>query len=468
MAGTVNLAWRRELAGTFGISQRAVTVIGLALLGLLGAVSAFISGVIPAFDEISPAAARRVHLVALASVTLVAAASAVMFQVLAPRRTSLTVIAQLLPVSRFVTRVGAQLPMVALSVLTTLAMTSPSLKMTLTGGTHLLAGLAAVGALVVTVHAVAIPLFNTAVWALRRARLPLHHGLGIAGAVVLAGAFAAVWHDLAAPAPTSNVWWVLPHRTAAEALSSLPAAAVLAVWTVMALGAGAWAMSVLPEERVDRPSRLLARLPWPSGQAAARVWYELLVLVRAPQYAVAILFAFVGVVAATVLYGATGTEVVRLAASGLFLVFFFAGMQSVGLTLPSHWIGEVLLARPAAWAWPKALACLLAATVAALAALAVAFTTGLLVPATSVSLLLLVLPAWAAAMLAGALVPYSHEQPLSVGLTAVTTTIVYAAATWAAGEVVPSAWLSALVTTAVLLAAYVGVARRMTKRPRHG
>ncbi|TQN32879.1 hypothetical protein FHX37_2866 [Haloactinospora alba] len=458
--------WVRDSTRSMGISPRTLTLGAGAALLAATAGSVAIATALPRLGPESvpsPVLAQLRHTMA-GLVWAVAGAATVLFQLVTPRRSHLADLLQLLPVPRVVTAVTGAVPPLVLALVLTATVTGPAVVLLAdASGSPVVFVVLAALLLVTGLLPLLALVFAVVVLALQGMRVPQHHALTGAAVTGLAVALSPSLLELS----RLDAGW-LPHRAlAGAAAGSVLGWVLLVVWCVGALAVFLAGAARLPEEPAARPSRFLTGFGVPGGQSAARAWFELVVLVRAPQYAAAVLFTSVAVVAFLGLWWVTRYEYLSLLVSVVFVPYFLACVQSYGHTRPTHWITTHLLARPLAWVVPKAAVTLALATLLTLPGVAAAAGTGLLPWEGAPAVVAQALPAWAAAMVAGVVVPYNAEQPLSVGLSIATASALYAATVWLGRQADVGGALTALAGGALLFGCYVAVARAVRTAPQH-
>ncbi|WP_127501874.1 hypothetical protein [Actinoplanes solisilvae] len=459
IAAVAGRLWVRDTTRSLGVSRATVALFGLAAFAVMVAGSLLLTTVLPALPtkDLSPEGLARIRTLAASLVWALGSLVTIFFQMLAPRRTSLSNVLGLLPVSRRLTAVAMQLPILGVSFVAVASLAAPTVTMLADasrGG--LAAAIPAALLLVLGQLPLTVLLFNFVVPQVQRLRVPQHHALA-------AGGFTGVAVAVAAPAlelrGDGTAW--LPHRLlAAAADGGIASGGHLLLWCVFGLTLFVLLVGRLPADPDPAPSRLFAGYRVPGSRPAAQAWYELVMLVRAPQYLAVVVFTGTVFAAVLVAWLATRSSFLPALAVPLLLPFFMAAVQSYGHTRATHWLSMHLLARPAAWARPKATVCLAVAALLALPGAGLAASSQLIGWAEVPLLFVQALPAWSAAMVAGLLVPYSTEQPLSVGLSVGLAGIVYLGGLWTVGRLLPEmAVLGQVGLAALCLSAYFLMAR---------
>lgn len=467
IAVTSGRLWVRDTTRSLGISPRVLALLGGLAFAVLAGGSLLLASVLPALpDDVAPEALAQTRELSAALLWTVAGLVTTVLLLFAPRRTALSDVLTLLPVSRTVTAVAGQLPVLAVAVLVVAPLSAPTVVMLAEASRG---GLGFVIPAALLLAAGLMPavtlLFQAVVPALQRLRVPPHHALVGGGVAGMAASVTPPALELGG----ARVGWLPHHALAAGAEGSPAALTLLVLWSAAGVAVFTLVVGRLPRDPSAAPSRLLARFGVPPGRPAALAWYELVSLVRAPQYAAVVVFTAVVLGALLAGWWATGSAFLPLLAAPALLPFFFASLQSYGHTRGTHWLGAHLLARPAPWVVPKALVCLGLAIVLAAPAAALAAAAGLLAWADLPLLLVQAVPAWAAAMLAGLVLPYSTEQPLSVGLSVGLAGLCYAGGLWGIGRLLPDAppLASLLGLTCLLAAGYLLVAATTRPELRH-
>ncbi|MDQ7907433.1 hypothetical protein RB614_23220 [Phytohabitans sp. ZYX-F-186] len=459
IAAVAGRLWVRDTTRSLGVSRTTVALFGLAALAVMVAGSLILTTVMPALPtrDLPPDELARIRALAASLVWTLGSLVTIFFQMLAPRRTALSNVLGLLPVSRTLTAVATQLPMLGVSLVAVASLAAPTVTMLADASRGGLA-VAIPAALLLVLGQIPLTalLFNLVVPLVQRLRVPQHHALAAGGFTGVAIAVAAPVLELGG---NGSAW--LPHRVlAAAADGGAISGGSLLLWSASGLTLFVLLVGRLPADPDPAPSRLFVGYRVPRIRPMAQAWYELVMLARAPQYLAVVVFT--GAVFAAVLgaWLATRSSFLPVLAVPLLLPFFIGAVQSYGHTRATHWLSMHLLARPAAWAWPKATVCLAVAALLALPGAVLAASTQL-IGWTEVPLLFVqALPAWSAAMVAGLLIPYSTEQPLSVGLSVGLAGIIYLGGLWTVGQLIPqAAVLGQVGMAAVCMSAYFLMAR---------
>ncbi|MGL4744673.1 MAG: hypothetical protein ACRCXL_09860 [Dermatophilaceae bacterium] len=456
--------WLRDTTRSLGLGPVTVRVLLVVVGTLVGAGFCVATAITPSVDPqgLPAEAAADLRETTASLVWTVAVVTAAIFLMISPRRTALADLLILLPVSRTAAAVSTQLLVLIAAALTTVLCSGPLLKQIVAvsgpeAGWALIAGALMVGGALPATWAV----FNVAVFSLQAVRVPQHYALAASGLVCAVGGVTPT----ALKFTGAHLAWS-PNGLSASVFggSQLPLV-FLAVWCAAGVTTFVLLAGRLPADPVVAPSRMFESFGVPNGKRAVAVWFEVVVLARAPQYAATVVFTLMLMLGLIATWTVNGSVVLGVVLSFSFAPLYLASVQSFGHTRPTHWISAYLTARHASWAWPKALACL---------SLSVALSASAGVPAAVVGVLrwtelavlgVQLLPMWAVALVVGVIVPYNTEQPLSIGLSAglagatATGTVLalqQAAPTTPAGESMVT-----LGATAVFLGAYVLLARRV-------
>ena len=475
--------WTREVARLLGTTTRAVRIgasLGVVVAVLFGLALAVVAGQqltaeVPA--ELRSSLVRT----SFAAAALTAGLVAVVLCVSAPARTALQNLLDLLPVSRAEARIGQLLPVLATGLLYGAALTSTSVVVivrTSPGAGAIALGLLAYALLLVAVLLLTVGLFSLLQTAGRAGmRLPAPYASTFAGALSIAGVLAATAPDiLALPSAGAPGWSpaeLLPPRIFARAAVSFDAgsAAAAVVWMLLAalvLWAGSRQRG--PEgTRAGTPllrgSRPLARSPW-----FGRLWVELLVAVRNPQFLVTALLLPLGVAGVAALRQVPAAMLIVPALAGALPVLpFVLAVQSVGRTMAVHWVPALAAGPRAPWRWPKALAAATAGACLAVPVLIAVLATGLIPAAQLPDVLLRCLLGLVTALLCGAVVPYSEDQPLSATVGGFLLALLYMSSTlaigWATRNAAPGTDRLLILAVAVVFAGlFAVVAGRLASR----
>ncbi len=448
VAPIVLRAWGREIAAVFGARERTVMLACVALFmgaGLSGALLAWLFGMLPGDTTAIPGPVRYGLLrMVLASTVLSSALLMIVFCLLAPQRTTLAALIELLPVTRAGAVAGLNLPLVGLSFLLALTFSAPSFVMVaqlLGSAAMVVFGIVMFAVLVALVKVMTFSLFMITFEVGRRfVRLPSQYALTVAAVFSCGCVVALSAHDLW-PTPElltgqTTAWWhawtpsgsfALTLATAAN-LANLPMTPIAAVagWTGAVVALFLLAGQLLRTEHVSPSIRLLVGMPVPRTRLAAQAWFEALILLRTPQFSImTVLIVAITVAVALWVPGQDDSALFDAVLGALVMAPMLVCMQSVGLTLRTHWLARHLLATSNSWALPKALGTLVASAPVSILVLLILGVSGLLgmdqVPTMGAG----ALAAWGAALLGGALVPYSEAQPLSAGLTGFTVMILF-------------------------------------------
>lgn len=474
--GAVSLVlWTREVARILGTTTRAVR-IGASLGGVVAALFGLALAVVAGQQLTAevPAELRSSMLrTSFAAAALTAGLVAVVLCVSAPARTALQNLLDLLPVSRAEARIGQLVPVLAAGLLYSAALTSTSVVVivrTSPGAGGIALGLVSYVLLLSAVLLLTVGLFALLQTAGRAGvRLPAPYASTFAGALSLAVVLAATVPDILAPPSTVVTGWspaeLLPARIFAGAAVSfeIGAASAVAVWMLLAalvLWAGSRQRG--PEGAragtpVLRGSRPLARNAW-----CGRLWLELLVAVRNPQYLTTALLLPLGVVAVAALRQAPAAMLIVPALAGALPVLpFVLAVQAVGRTMAVHWVPTLAAGAGAPWRWPKALAAAAAGASLAVPVLIAVLAIGLIPVSQLPDVLLRCLLGLVAALLCGAVIPYSEEQPLSATVGGFLLALLYMSSTlvigWATGGAAPGTDRLLILAVAIVFAALFAV-----------
>jgi len=467
--------WTREVARLLGTTTRAVRIgasLGGVLAALFGLSLALVAGQqltaeVPA--ELRSSLVRT----SFAAAALTAGLVAVVLCVSAPARTALQNLLDLLPVSRAEARIGQLVPVLAAGLLYSAALTSTSVVVVVRTGSGpggIALGLVAYALLLLVALVVTVGLFSLLQTAGRSwVRLPAPYAATFAGAVAIAAVLAATAPDILAPPSILAAGWspaeLLPSRIFARAAVSFEpgAAAAAAVWMLLAalvLWAGSRQRG--PEGTrtgapVLRGSRPLVRNAW-----WGRLWVELLVAVRNPQFLTTALLLPLGVAALAALRQVPAAMLIVPALAGALPVLpFVLAVQSVGRTMAVHWVPALAAGGGAPWRWPKALAAATAGAGLALPVLIAILATGLIPVAQLPDILLRCLLGLVTALLCGAVVPYSEDQPLSATVGGFLLALLYMSSTlaigWAGMNAAPGTDRLLIVAVAIVFAGLFAV-----------
>lgn len=445
--------WTREVARLLGTTTRAVR-IGAALGGVVAALFGLALAVVAGQQltaEVPEELRSSLVRTSFAAAALTAGLVAVVLCVSAPARTALQNLLDLLPVSRAEARIGQLAPVLGAGLLYSAALTSTSVVVivrTSPGAGGIVLGLFAYALLLMAVLLLTVGLFSLLQTAGRAGvRLPATYASTFAGVLAVAAVLAATAPDILAPPSAGAAGWspaeLLPSRTFARAAVSFDAgsAAGAAVWMLLAalvLWVGSRQRS--PEgTRAGAPllrgSRPLARNPW-----FGRLWVELLVAVRNPQFLVTALLLPLGVVAVAALRQVPAAMLIVPALAGALPVLpFVLAVQSVGRTMSVHWVPTLAAGSGAPWRWPKALAAASAGSFLAMPVLVAVLATGLIPVEQLPDVLLRCLLGLVTALLCGAVVPYSEDQPLSATVGGFLLALLYMSSTLVVGWTTRSA-----------------------------
>lgn len=467
--------WTREVARLLGTSTRAVRIgvsLGGVVAALFGLALAAVAGQqltaeVP--EELRSSLVRT----SFAAAALTTGLVAVVLCVSAPARTALQNLLDLLPISRAEARIGQLVPVLGAGLLYSAALTSTSVVVIVRtspdpGGIVL--GLLVYALLLVTVILLTVGLFSLlqtagGVWV----RLPAPYASTFAGVLSVAAVLAATAPDILAPPSVVAAGWspaeLLPSRIFARAAISVEVGAGVGVgiWVPLAalvLWVGSRQRS--PEGAragvpVLRGSRPLARNAW-----CGRLWVELLVAVRNPQFLTTALLLPLGVAAVAALRQMPAAMLIVPALAGALPVLpFVLAVQSVGRTTTVHWVPTLAAGAGAPWRWPKALAAAAAGAGLAVPVLVAVLTIGL-IPLTQLpDVLLRCLLGLVTALLCGAVVPYSEDQPLSATLGGFLLALLYMSSTlvigWATMKAVPGTDRLLIVAVAIVFAGLFAV-----------
>lgn len=462
IAAVAGRLWVRDTTRSLNVSRATVALFGLTALAVLVAGSLVLTTVMPALptQNLPPEELAQIRALAASLVWTLTSLVAIFFQMLAPRRTSLTNVLGLLPVSPTLTAVATQLPVLGVSLVAVASLAAPTVTMLADASRGGLAmAIPATLLLVLGQLPLTVLLFNLVVPLVQRLRVPQHHALAAGGLTGVAIAVAAPVLELGG---NGRAW--LPHRLlAAAAHGDAISVGSLLLWCALGLTLFVLLVGRLPADPDPAPSRLFVGYRVPRGRPMAQVWYELVTLARAPQYLAVVVFTGTVFAIALAAWLTTRSPFLPMLAVPLLLPFFIGAVQSYGHTRATHWLSMHLLARPAAWAWPKATVCLVVAALLALPGAVLAASSQLIGWAEVPLLFVQALPAWSAAMVAGLLIPYSTEQPLSVGLSVGLAGIIYVGGLWTVGRLLPEAAVLGQVGMAAVCVSLYFLMARLTR-----
>lgn len=443
VAPIVLRTWRREIAAVFGARERTVLLGCVALFIcaiLVGALLASFFGALPGDSGVVPGPVRFGLLrMVFAGTVLSSALLMTVFCLLSPQRTALAVLIELLPVPRTAAVAGLNLPLIGLSFLLTLMFSVPGFVMViqlLESAGVIVLGMVLFALLIALIQVMVFSLFMVICEIGRRFLwLPSQYALTVAAVLSCGTVVALSVHDLW-PTPEllrgqTTSWWhvwtpsgsfalILANAADLVNLSIAPMAAAVG-WASVAIILFLLTGHVLRTEQVSPSIRLLVGMRAPRIRIVAQAWFEALTLIRTPQFSIMTVLVVVATVVVAVWAPGQSNPILFDALTGALVMSpMVVCMQSVGLTMRTHWLSRHLLATPTSWALPKALGTLTASGVVSALAMLILWAFGLIgidqVPAMGAG----ALSAWGAALLGGTLIPYSEAQPLSAGLTGFT------------------------------------------------
>lgn len=484
-------AWQREVAGLFGAKERTVLLACGGLFGaavLMGALGASLFGALPGDAELIPAPARAGMLRLLfAGTVLSSALLVIVFSLLAPQRTALAALIELLPVQRSAALAGLNLPLLGVAFALTLAFSAPGFVLAaqlLATVPQILLAIALFVLLIALTQVMVFSVFTVVFEAGRRfVKLPAQYASTVAAVLSAGLAVAVSAHDLA-PTPEllaggTQAWWhpLTPSGAFASLLAGLSGLQELPLATVLAATGWCCAASILfviagnfiRTEQAKPSIRFLAGVRVPHTRMAAQAWIEMLALARAPQFSILALLTVV--VTASVILWASGWQDEQLFATfiaALVMAPALVCMQSVGLTIRWHWLPIQLTAKRSSWIAPKAAGTIVAAGAISSLSLVALWLSGFIDTPQVPGMVGGTLVAWSAALLGGTMVPYTEEQPLSAGLTGFTVMILLVGVAgtldWALNAVnAVSLPIASPIALFIFLLGYVLLARRVDK-----
>ncbi|WP_251444060.1 MULTISPECIES: hypothetical protein [unclassified Microbacterium] len=442
--------WVREVAKILGTTTRTVTVAAgssVVVMLLFGLALALIAGA-QLGSAISPELRLSLVRTSFAAAAMTAGIVAVVLCLAAPPRTALQNSLDLLPVGRGSARLGQLVPVLAMGLVSSAALSSTSvvvLVRTSPDPLGMARGLVLYALLLLSMMLAAVAVFSgLQSVGMKRLRLPLPYASTVAGVLTFAGVLAVAAPDILALRRSGSggdgIGELLPSRVFARTAVAPDgwSAALVVLWILVAAGLlwfvsrhhvpGAPRTSV----RLLRGTRPLRRTPW-WGQ----LWAEGLIAIRNPQFVVAALMLPLGAAAVWVLavtVPAAGIIVPALAGALPVLPFVLA-VHAVGRTIRTHWVARLAGGDAVPLLWPKALAAALSGAVLGAPILLAVLLLGL-VPAMQLpDILLRCALGLVAGLLGGAVVPYSEEQPLSATAAGFLVALIYMPATLAAGWV---------------------------------
>ncbi len=449
--------WRRGLASSLSLTERAVVAVGFGFLTVTAALGATLFWILEQFfSQIDPSRFRgdstALMRLVLAGVFVGTLVFLLALSASAPQRTLLDNVLRMLPVRRRSRVMGTFVPVVALGFVFSLCLGIPSLAVVFqlgSGGAFSLAGLLGFLWLILW-SAVAWPMlfFLARGFVTRVARLPSNYALAAASLVCIAcGALLAARDLIPVERLAPESWWqaLTPTRVLAQLLvgadghgSTTQAWVAILAWTLVAV-ALVWAFlrsELATDERTT--TRVLVGASFPRGSFAARLWLEAIVIVRLPQFLVTSLAVLLGTAAFPLLYGDPRySAVVDQLASLVVVVPAAIGIYSFGATAHSHWIARLTTGRSLSWVVPKIVASLIVPVAMIVPYVVLLALRGMPV-ARITDVLSLGFAMFATAALVGVLVPFLPGQALSATITSATTTVTWAllvvASRWVTGQ----------------------------------
>lgn len=465
---TVTL-WLRETGRVFGVSARRVALSAVAVCLLAGGIGtgiALATGI--QLDGAAPPEIVRLMLsTSNAGVVLTSAILCVTITAIIPRRSSLTSLIELLPVSRVRSYVGQALPVAGLTSLLSLVLSGTAFTVVLEtspGWAWSLRGVVAQGMLILWSIAIAFPMVTLFQSAARRwLRVPEQYSTTIAGFAVIGLFVAMTVRDLTALRPDAvgvglSTW--SPHILAVRVSTGSwewTDGAALAGWLLMPpilVKLAARAASRLPDPlvlRFPQGTRPVSARPW-----TGLVWFETLVALRSPQTWIALLTipALIGLVAWIDSFPPLGAISDALAGAS-FTLPFLLGAYAVGRTRRTHWVSHLATGSRFSWAFPKWSAYLVISTAIGVPTLAVLLLLDLVGPGQVADLCARALLIHCAALFGSSLAPHSDEQPVGIVATGFVVGVLYLSASQIISWVSESSTLPGAVVASALAALFV-------------
>lgn len=482
IARTAATLWVRELAVVFGVKRRALMfALGAFAVAML-VFSVFLAWTLASFfssvTDATPAADQRTLLrLVFAGLML---GSTVYFLVLCaslPSRDRLSTVLSLLPVEPWRGAVAVQLPAVIVGAAVAVVFGLPTLPMILKLVDPQRFSLPGIVAFLATIllAAVLVPalFFVIRDVCVRKLRLPVPYALAVAVVTVLVTVLSFSAADLvprATMAPGEVATLLAPTRALSEVLqpaSSEPIRLVVSGAALVTWFTGAFALAYLAV-RTSRPieARTVApptvRIRPRGGRSSALVTFEMVMVMRLPQFVVTVLVVVLCAAALPIVYAQPDFRLAVDQLASLPVIMACAiGAYSFGATRRHHWVAS-LTTKTGTWCWPKMAATIVLSASLAVPYLVVASIAG--IPAERiVDYATLGLGMWAAAALAGILVPFAQDQSLSATVTSASTVAIWAMSTfalrWAWSTVgVDSPVAAAVSWVVIVLAAYAVLA----------
>jgi hypothetical protein len=475
------MLWIREIAHTLRVS-RALVQVGIVAAALLtvafGVVLAAVAGI-----DLSPSIPEQVRSTILTTAfgggQMTTGLIAVVVAIASPPSSALGNLLQLMPVGRVASRVGTQLPSLALALFSGLAFSSTAIAVVIRSSAS--TGDAIVGSIALLASDVFALTTATAIFWLsttlagRVLRLPHAYAAPIGGIVAIAAVLAPTLPGLLERPTTRTAGafsGLLPHRVFADSAGAGSGAAWAAAGAYLVLAAMLTIASAVVRRGapVGSPWMITVRSRPPRrGGWRGRVWMELLLTLRAPQYTLAALIALGGPWALLLLGRVPlARMLIPTLSSALIVLPFLLAVYAVGRTLPAHWVASVATGRPRAWIAPKAVAAFVGAVPLAAIGTGVTLSTGTLTLEDLAAAVPHAAAGLALALLAGALLPASDRQPLSTVAGGLALALLYASTTllvgWLSQHLELDAALGLLVVTVVAMGAFVAVSSRLSAR----
>lgn len=480
--------WKRNLAKTASVSDRAVTVFLVAFtviaLGLSTTVTVLLSSF---FEQIAAGTELDDERALLRLVFAGSMFSAVVYQLVlaasVPSHQAIEDVLAPLPLRRWTGRAALQGPPVLLGLGFTVVLGLPTITVVSRIGSHQgvsIGGVAAFLWAAAVVCALVPSTFHIVRSFFDRYHVPTGYAAGLSVVVNLVLYGYLIGQDLVPRRELADVSWtavLLPGRAVVEVLSQrvsdvprlIAAWCSVSGWTCLAVVG----LVALIHSRADRHSshytRVFAGFGIPSSGLGARIWIEFLAAVRLPQFVVVVITVISSTASVPFLYHRVVELRPVIDQLAVFVVLIPAGfaVYSFGATRPYHWLARSLTSSPSSWIVPKlAVAlllplCLVSPFLVAMALVGMSGGQVLTMACAGVVMSLV-------AVTTGLLVPFSVAEPLSATISAATAALVWTAVTiggrWLLGRLgVDSSDVANGVTAVAVLGAYVWISLRLCR-----
>lgn len=467
----------RELLHNLGIGPARAWTLTACLTASAGVMSVALA--LTVNNELAGGLPSAIHgqvlRTSFASAVMTTSLITTIFCLVAPNKTEISSLIEMLPIGRLEARLGQVLPTLGLAFAISLALSSPAISVLHSVRPEPVPfsiGTLCLLVIIATTEAFVLGLFAVTLEAGARVKMPPQLRPFLAGVVGISFGLCQAAPDILPLKPDLEhdfAWHdgLIFARIWAELLLNPIAGSawtLVCIWILLAVAI--LTLSSRWGRGVGGPAALPIALGtrFPKARWSATVWLELLTAGRSPQtfLSVAALALGLGLASWLNTFDAAAPLVTALAGT-LPIVPFAVALYGVGRTIACHWVGDQLTATRTWWVLPKAVAY---ASVG-LALACVSFSVEVLLGLSTLTQLPDLAPRAAlclgASLLSGTLVTVTDSQPLSAAAASSLGAVVYLVSITAIGwlETLTEARLAPALTTVVaggVFALYIAAA----------